>query len=86
MEENWCVLCISILKHTTPEQAFELYNKYNGQVNKSITQDDIKDMIKFREEGMTYNEIGEYMELVGELCAIELDTIKKKRGKENLCI
>jgi len=27
MEENWCALCLAILKNCTPEQAFEWLNR-----------------------------------------------------------
>lgn len=64
MNDNWCALCISILKNVTPEMAFELldnvgtkkpmkYKKY-----KTITIDDVADMVKLKETN-TYKQIAE---------------------------
>lgn len=59
MNEGYYALLISILRHCTPEQAFELLN--NGtrkrwcKGNKRI----IRHMVKLKEQGKTYREIGE---------------------------
>jgi len=57
MPENWYALCIAILREdTSVEQAFQLYST-GKKSNKLITNMDIEDMIKLREE-YTLAEIG----------------------------
>lgn len=66
MNDNWCALCISILKEVTPEMAFELLENPGTQEgkpmrykkNRTITNDDVADMVKLKETH-SYSEIGE---------------------------
>jgi Mor family transcriptional regulator len=56
--ENWYVLCIAALGNVTVEQAFEIYSTGKKKAT-VITEEDTKDMIKLRQKGLTYKEIGE---------------------------
>lgn len=59
MEENWRAFYIATQREVTPEQAFELYrNGKLGRSNRTISQDEVIDMISFKANGMTYKEIG----------------------------
>jgi DNA-binding CsgD family transcriptional regulator len=60
MNENWCALCVAILKNVTPEQAFDCLDGKlkNTNFNHGITEQDILDMIELK-KNYTYAEIGE---------------------------
>jgi hypothetical protein len=60
MKENYYALLICILKPVTIEKSFELINgKFTKVQNKSIDNTDVKDMIRMKQQGMTYQGIGE---------------------------
>lgn len=71
-------LLLSIFHNMTPEQAFrKLENKsykYTG-----ITDEDIKDMVKMRNEGMTYKAIGECYGLSESQTYRRIEDYRKKR-------
>lgn len=56
MEFNWCALAVAILKNVLPEQAFELMER---NVKLTVSNDDVPDMIKMRQQGMTFRQIGD---------------------------
>lgn len=61
MEENWCALCLAILKGLTPEQSFDILNRKSNlkqKQNRFISECDILQMIELKKT-MTYEEIGE---------------------------
>lgn len=59
MKENWCALCVCILRNVTPEQAFLLLEKnVKFTKNKNVTDEDIEHMIELRKE-KTFQEIGD---------------------------
>lgn len=60
MNENWCALCVSILKNVTPEQAFQYLEEEprNIKYNSTLTELDILDMIELKKE-CTYVELGQ---------------------------
>lgn len=60
MIDNWYALLICILKPVTVEKAFDLFEGIFPKVNNTaVTQDDVEDMIKLKNEGLTYRELGE---------------------------
>ncbi|MCW6074477.1 hypothetical protein LAV44_03950 [Clostridium sporogenes] len=58
MDKNWSVLLIAILRKCTGEQPVELYDTGKFTRNKR-NNEDIEDMIKFREQGLKFKEIAE---------------------------
>lgn len=58
MKENYYVLAISILTMCTPEQAFEAFRRGRPTM-RECTQDEISEMVQFRHEGLTNQEIAE---------------------------
>ena len=60
MKENYYALLICILRPATIEQSFDLLNgKITKVQNKSVTKDDVQDMVLMRQQGITYEEIGQ---------------------------
>lgn len=57
LDDGWLALYISIVCNVIPEQAFRQVEGKNTRY--MFTEDDIKDMILMREEGIIYREIGE---------------------------
>ncbi len=56
-EVGWCALAVSILTTKTPEQAFELLDPTD---NLSVfSEKDTEDMIRLKEQGLTFKELGE---------------------------
>lgn len=66
MKENYYALFIAICTLCTPEQAFEKY--YDGKAKmRKCHDDEVGEMVQFRQEGVTNQEIGE-MYGVTEYC------------------
>lgn len=60
MEENWCALAIAILLKQPPETSFQILEEgKKNQGRSALDCKDTLDMISFREQGLTYREIGE---------------------------
>ena len=63
IKEAYLALAVSILIKSTPEQAYARLGTRFGQkgqmVRKDIKDEDIEQMIRMRESGGTWNEIGE---------------------------
>ena len=60
MEDNWYALVVAILFNQPPETAFQILEDGTRNLHYSkLTELDTLDMIKFREEGITYKKIGE---------------------------
>lgn len=60
MNENYYVLAVCIFQKCTPEQAFQLFE--TGKKNRTKKGEAMKDaaeMVRLREQGMTYAAIGE---------------------------
>lgn len=57
MDFNWYALALSIINNVLPEQAFSLLE--NGKTTKKYNTVNLEDMIKLRQQGMTYKAIGE---------------------------
>jgi hypothetical protein len=67
VKENYYALLICILKPVTVEQSFDLYEGRITKVqNKSISKDDVEDMIRMKQQGMTHREIGSFYGLSEE--------------------
>lgn len=59
LDESWCALFIAIYYGLTPDQAFKTF--WTGKiskVNKSLTKEDELEMIRLKQQGITYKEIG----------------------------
>jgi len=81
MDENWCALCLAIIKSFTPEQSFEVLNRKPGikqKHNKSITKLDVEQMIRYRKT-KTYKEIGEMFGLKDTAVYKRIKDYKAKR-------
>ena len=63
IKEAYLALAVSILIKSTPEQSYARLGTGFGQksflVRKDITDSDVEQMIKMRESGITWDEIGE---------------------------
>jgi DNA-directed RNA polymerase specialized sigma24 family protein len=81
MQDNWYALVIAILFKQPPETAFQILEEGERNMNYSkLTELDTLDMIKFREEGITYREIGE-MYGISESAAYKRIMYYKKHKK-----
>jgi DNA invertase Pin-like site-specific DNA recombinase len=82
MEENWCAFFIATQLEVTPEQAFELYRDGKlGRYNRNITQVDVLEMISFKENGMTYKEIGYMYGISSNAVYRRIKYCEKKNGE-----
>jgi hypothetical protein len=60
LKENYYALLICILKPITIETSFQMLNGIFPKRNHTdVHKDDVKDMIRMRQQGITYREIGE---------------------------
>jgi ATP-dependent protease Clp ATPase subunit len=78
MKENYYALLICILRPLTIEQSFNIMEgKVTKVQNKWIRKDDVEDMIRMKQYGMTYKAIG-------KLFGLKKDAVHKriKRYKE----
>jgi len=60
LKDNYiaCVMCI--LTGWTPEQCFDYLEKLERpRYNLNVTEDDVLNMVRLKQSGMTYREIGE---------------------------
>jgi predicted DNA-binding protein (UPF0251 family) len=82
MKENYYALLICILKPVTIEKGFDLLNgKMTKVQNKSISLQDVEDMIRMKQQGMTYKAIG-------ELFGLKKDAVHKRiqRYREKVAV
>lgn len=60
MDLNYYALAVAILANCIPETAFErLQSDKPSKVKNQVTHDDYDDMVKMREDGVKFSEIGE---------------------------
>lgn len=60
MKENYYALLVCILRPVTIEKSFDLLDgKITKKNNTSISKKDIEDMIRMKQQGMTFEAIGE---------------------------
>lgn len=86
MNDNWYVLCIAIELEVTVEQAFILYEE--GKKRRCLTIDDAIDMVKMKEQGLTYPEIGVIYGITGSAVChkvkknerLKFEEVKESRG------
>lgn len=86
MNENWYVLYIAIELNVAVEQAFILFKE--GKKRRWISKDDELDMIKMKEQGLTYPEIGEIYGITGSCVChrvrknekLKFEEVKESRG------
>lgn len=79
MNENWYAFYISIVKEVPPEIAFAMMEgKKDTQWRKLLTDEDKEDMIKLREQGLTYKEIGYMYGLSKTAIGHHIERYKKK--------
>lgn len=57
--ECFMALCVSIFKAVPPERAFDLLSLSPDIKRTDLSDDDTKDMIKFKNECQTYQEIAD---------------------------
>lgn len=82
MEENYYALLICILKPVTIEQGFGLLEGHvSDRYNLAITGEDIEDMIRMKQQGMTHREIGSYYGISEEAAYRRIKRYKAKKGK-----
>jgi len=79
MQDNWYALVIAILFNQPPETAFQILEDGTRNLHYSkLTELDTLDMIKFREEGFTYKEIGEMYGISESAAHKRISYLKKK--------
>ena len=60
MNNNWAALCVSILKGVLPEVAFSILNNPDiKDYGKAFTDEDTRDMVELKKQGLTYKEIAD---------------------------
>lgn len=87
---NYCALILAILSECSLETAFEKIQSCTpGKVKYELSQDDIQDMRKFREEGIYYHEIARYYGVTKDIVYYKLnprDPNKKKDKHIEACV
>jgi len=72
VKENYYALLICILKPVTIEQGFDLLDgRITHRNNMAITNEDIEDMIRMKQKGMTYQQIG-------DLYGLSWDSVRRR--------
>ena len=80
MKENYYALLICILRPVTIEQSFDMMDGKVAQTkNLVITSEDIEDMIRMKQQGMTHREIGEYCGISEEATYRRIKRYKEKK-------
>lgn len=59
MDENYCALYIAIIKECNVEDAFRLYHYGHKKVVYNKNGEEIENMIKLKNQGYTYQQIGD---------------------------
>lgn len=81
--EGWAALAISIILGVDTDMAFEMLTKPSkrGVKNKNkYTEQDIADMRKYREQGLTWTEIGEIFN-ISTSCACRMYYYKQGKSE-----
>ncbi len=82
MEDNWYALVVAILFNQPPETAFQILEDGTRNLHYSkLTELDTIDMIKFREEGTTYREIGEMYGISESAACKRMSYYKNKKNR-----
>ncbi|MFA6941442.1 MAG: hypothetical protein WCQ54_10790 [Clostridiaceae bacterium] len=80
MDDNWCALFIATQLDVSPEIAFDLLTRREKpRTNKLITDDDTKDMIALKSQGITYREIGAMYGLTDHAAYRRMKRFKDRR-------
>jgi DNA invertase Pin-like site-specific DNA recombinase len=83
VKENYYALLICILKPVTIEQGFDLLDgRITHRNNMAITSEDIEDMIRMKQQGMTHREIGSFYGISEEAA---YRRIKRYKEKKEVC-
>ena len=83
LDDNWAALCIAILKPATVEFALRLMEEPE-LTRIRLTDDDDKEILKFKDEGLSYREIGEmYCRDLHSICTTIKNAEKKFGGNIN---
>lgn len=82
---NYYALVVSILGECIPETAFEKLQSYKpGNVKNQLTDDDYRDMIKLREQGLFYKDLSEIYYLDKATIHRNLKRFKERDLKKNV--
>ena len=77
LKENYYALIICILRPVTIEQSFMMMDgSVSTTKNKSITKDDVADMITLKETGLTYQAIGDMYGLSASATFLRIKRLK----------
>lgn len=80
MDDNWCALFIATQLEVSPEVAFDLLDRREKpRTNKLITDDDTKDMIALKAQGLTYKELGTMYGLTDRAAYRRIKRFKDRR-------
>jgi hypothetical protein len=79
MKENYYALLICILKPVTIEQGFDMLDgRITNRNNMAITDDDIEDMVRMKNQGMTHREIGQVYGITEEAAYRRIKRYKER--------
>lgn len=82
MDDNWCALFIATQLDVSPEIAFDLLTREGKpKYNKTLTDDDTKDMIALKNHGITYKEIGARYALTDHAAYRRIKRFKDRRER-----
>ena len=82
---NYYALVVSILGECIPETAFEKLQSDKPQfVKNQLTDDDYRDMVKLREEGVFYKDLSEIFGLDKGTIHRNLKRFKERDSKKNV--
>jgi hypothetical protein len=80
MNDNWAALCVSIVKGVSPEVAFLLLNNPGiKNYGYAFTDEDTKDMVEFKKQGLTYKEIADIYGLNKDMIFRRIKRFNKRR-------
>ena len=91
LREEICymALAVSILANCLPEQAFEKLDPQHARIGSNggrpstLTDMDTEDMIRMRQQGLAYKEIGEIYGINASAAHHRIDRYIKKSGKDH---
>lgn len=86
IKEAYLALAVSILIKSTPEQSYARlgtgFSKKSFLVRKDITDSDVEEMIKLKDLGMTWDEIGESFGMDMHAAFKRVKRYKERRKKD----
>ena len=82
VKENYYALLICLVRPYTIDQSLRMMldGKFSEKRNMTVKKDDVEDMIRMKQQGMTHQAIGEIYGLSEEATYRRIKRYKEKRG------